>query len=73
MRKGQVTIFNRNIALKSHSWAVGLIWGEFQWVNEFHVSNWIVTRDMGLFLVEPQNGKLEKFSRCKGNVSLVIL
>ncbi|MFH0734565.1 MAG: lectin MOA-related protein [bacterium] len=71
--KGNIAIFNRNVARKPHSWAVGLIWGEFDWVPGPHVINWVFTRDNGLFLIEPQNGKLENFGRCKGNISLVVL
>lgn len=71
--KGNVSLFNRNSAHKPHSWAVGMIWGEFAWVKEYHVTNWIFTRDKGLFLVEPQNGRLEDFSLCRGKVTLVIL
>ncbi len=71
--KGNIAIFNRNTARQPHSWAVGLIWGEFEWVKGYHVINWVFTRDKGLFLIEPQNGKLEDFRRCTGNISLIIL
>jgi len=73
--KGYVSIYNRQLAKKKHSWAVGIIWGNFSWVNEFHATNWVLTKHDGLFLFEPQMGErgLKRFRECKGNVELVLL
>lgn len=71
--KGNVALFNRNVAKKTHSWAVGIIWGNFDWMREFHACNCIVSSDMGIVLVEPQTSKIYNLSHCTGNVKLVIL
>ena len=73
--KGHVCIFNRNVAKKTHSWAVGIIWANFSWTPEGHATNWIVTRDRGLFLYEPQQYEkgFYRFDKCLGNVKLILL
>ncbi len=73
--KGHVSIYNRSVAMKKHSWAVGIIWGDFSWVNEYHATNWVLTRHNGLYLYEPQKGVngFFRFRECQGNVELVIL
>jgi len=73
--KGYVSIYNRNVAFKKHSWAVGIIWGNFSWVNQFHAANWVLTRHNGLYLYEPQLGSngFKRFRDCLGNVELVLL
>lgn len=73
--KGHIGIFNKNVAKKNHSWAVGIILGHFAWINEYHAANWLLTRDHGLFLFEPQKyvDGFERFDKCIGSVKLVIL
>jgi hypothetical protein len=73
--KGHISIFNRDVAKKTHSWAVGIIWGNFRWVSNLHATNWVATRDKGLWLYEPQqyeNG-FYRFDKCLGNVKLILL
>ncbi len=73
--KGYVSIYNRNVVGKKHSWAVGIIWGDFTWVRSFHAVNWVLTRHNGLYLYEPQMGLngFKRFRECKGGVELVLL
>jgi hypothetical protein len=72
--KGHISVFNREIARKEHSWAVGIIWGEFTWMKGLHATNWIATRDSGLWLYEPQYylDGFYPFDQCTGNVQLII-
>jgi hypothetical protein len=75
IQKGHVNLFNRDVAKKTASWAVGIIWGKFSWVPGLHATNWIATSDKGLLLYEPQqylNG-IHGFDECLGDIRLMLL
>lgn len=73
--KGHVSLYNRQVTQKKHSWAVGIIWGRFTWTNEYHATNFVITQDHGMLLYEPQqymNG-FHPLSDCTGDVELILL
>jgi hypothetical protein len=73
--KGNACLYNRDVFKLRHGMAVGIIWGNFNWMphNEYHAANWVITSDSGMWLIEPQNNQLFNFDQCLGNVQLVIL
>lgn len=73
--KGHMGLYNREVAKKEHSWAVGIIWANFSWIEKFHAANLLATSDKGLVLFEPQYGVngFYEFSECTGNVNLLIV
>lgn len=73
--KGHVSLYNRQVTQKPHSWAVGIIWGMFSWTPESHATNFVITSDKKLLLYEPQQ-YMDGFynpDKCLGNVKLIIL
>ena len=73
--KGHVGLYNREVAKKEHSWAVGIIWANFSWIKKFHAANLVATSDKGLMLFEPQYGinGFYDFFECRGKVQLVLV
>jgi len=73
--KGHVGLYNREVAKKEHSWAVGIIWANFSWIEKFHAANLLATSDKGLMLFEPQYGVngFYQFTKCFGQICLLIV
>jgi len=73
--KGHIGLYNRDVAKKEHSWAVGIIWANFSWVKGFHAANLVATADNGFLLYELQYGPTGffRFEECFGNVQLLVM
>jgi hypothetical protein len=41
-------------------WAFGEVWGKFK-KNEFHAMNFVITRDKGFLLIEPQTDEVKSY------------
>lgn len=71
--------YNKNVKLSSYSWAVGIIWGFFSWTNpnEKHCANFVITRERGIQLIEPQkiiiNRPFYPIRNHVNNVELVVI
>jgi len=49
----------------------GIIWGKFEWLDEFHACNWFITSDKTFNLIEPQDEKIYPPEKCRGNVTFI--
>jgi hypothetical protein len=49
----------------------GIIWGLFEWTDEFHSCNWFIDSDHLLKFIEPQNGTIYPVSACEGKVNFI--
>lgn len=52
---------------------VGMVWGNFDWVDGYHAVNWFVANDGELQFVEPQDDTIYDASHCLGQISLLLV
>ena len=73
--KGNLSIANRDKFGYKASLGVGIAWGHFTWVPEFHAVNWFIDGPTGkLFWIEPQDGSIHPLNHCKPkSLSLLLL
>ena len=52
---------------------VGMLWGNFDWLPDFHAVNWFLAPDGLLRFIEPQTDAIYDASRCHGGISLLLV
>lgn len=63
--------FNEKFSMTG-SFALGIAWGVFGWINEFHATNWIVNENKEFFWYEPQGHKLFQVNSCRKGLRLFL-
>lgn len=53
--------------------AVGMVWGDFDWVPGFHAVNWFITPDLEILFIEPQTDQIYDAAHCRGNIRLLLV
>jgi hypothetical protein len=62
----------------SCSFALGMIWGNFNWRDEFHAANLVVLHNPandrnGVLLIEPKEDAYKQVEDCKGGVTMLTM
>jgi hypothetical protein len=52
---------------------VGMVWGNFSWVQGYHAVNWFIDHTQTLRFIEPQSDALYDLQHCLGEVSLLLV
>lgn len=52
---------------------VGVVWGDFDWVQGFHAVNWFIDATRTLRFIEPQSDEVYPLERCRGDISLLLV
>ena len=52
---------------------VGIVWGNFDWVDGYHAVNWFIDSSGEIRFIEPQDDKIFELSRCQGQISLLLV
>lgn len=52
---------------------VGLVWGSFDWIDEYHAVNWFIESGGNLAFIEPQTDVIYEASHCKGQITLLLV
>ena len=71
--KGEAAVHSYDSADFRFGMCVGIIWGDFDWVNGYHAINWFIDSNRNLYLIEPQTDAIYAANRCEGNVSLIVV
>ena len=71
--KGEAAAHSYNSADFRFGLCVGIIWGNFDWVNGYHAVNWFIDSQRSLYLIEPQTDLIYRASQCSGDVSLIVV
>lgn len=71
--KGEASSHSFQTTARRFGLCVGIVWGDFDWVEGFHAANWVLTSDAGLLLIEPQNDAIFAADRCVGGVTLLLV
>ena len=71
--KGEAAVHSYDSADFRFGLCVGIIWGNFDWVNGYHAINWFVDSRKKLYLIEPQTDAIYTADHCIGNVSLIVV
>jgi hypothetical protein len=51
---------------------VGMVWGNFEWVQGYHAVNWFIDSENTLHFIEPQTDQIYDTSKCRGGISLLL-
>lgn len=52
---------------------VGMVWGNFSWVQGYHAVNWFIDHTQTLWFIEPQSDVVYDVQQCQGAVSLLLV
>ncbi len=52
---------------------VGMVWGNFAWVQGYHAVNWMLDASQTLRFIEPQDDTIHEVSECQGDISLLLV
>jgi hypothetical protein len=52
---------------------VGMVWGNFDWVDGYHAVNWFVDNNSTLRFIEPQDDVIHDMEHCQGQISLLLV
>jgi hypothetical protein len=70
--KGEMSIHAYDTGDIRYGLCVGMVWGNFAWVEGYHAVNWFIASDGALRFIEPQNDSVSDVSQCQGAISLLI-
>ena len=62
--KAKCAIYNLYHTDSNFPLAIGIVWGEFTWVDGFHAANCVVLDDLTVMLIEPQMPELFAIDQC---------
>lgn len=51
---------------------VGIVWGNFDWVQGYHAVNWLIDSTQTLSFIEPQDDTIYDLTHCQGGISLLL-
>lgn len=71
--KGNACLYARDHFDPAGSLCLGIAWGDFSWVSEFHATNWVLCDDLDFHWIEPQDLKRRGLSHCQGNLCLMLV
>lgn len=52
---------------------VGMVWGDFDWVQGYHAVNWFIASDREIRFIEPQSDEIYDLTHCQGKISLLLV
>lgn len=71
--KGEFSVHAYDAGALSYGFALGIIWGNFSWVNGFHAVNFAVLNTGAVMLIEPQDDRVFAASQCVSGVNLIVV
>jgi len=71
--KGEASVHAYDAGDLRYGLALGMVWGNFDWVNGYHAINWFVDNVGTLYLIEPQSDAVYPASRCLGDIGLLLV
>lgn len=71
--KGEMSIHSYDTGDLRFGLCVGMVWGNFDWVSGYHAVNWFISNDGVLRFIEPQSDAMYEASRCRGDISLLLV
>lgn len=71
--KGEMSTHAYETTDLKYGLCVGIVWGNFDWVEGYHAINWCITSEEKLLLIEPQNDNFYPSSHCTDGVSLLLV
>ena len=71
--KGEAAIHSYDSADFRFGLCLGIVWGNFDWVNGYHAINWFIDSRKKLYLIEPQTDAIYTADHCVGNISLIVV
>ena len=71
--KGEMSVHAYETPELRYGLCVGMVWGNFDWVQGYHAVNWFLGSDGVLRFIEPQSDDIYEMDRCTGNISLFVV
>lgn len=71
--KGEMSVHTYETADLKFGLCVGMVWGNFDWVDGFHAVNWFIANDQVLRFIEPQSDTVYDTTHCLGQISLLLV
>lgn len=72
--KGNISLANRDHFGYKASLGLGIAWGYFMWIDEFHAVNWFIDGPTAkMYWIEPQDGSIHDLKKCKNKGLHLIL
>lgn len=71
--KGEMSLHSYAATDLRYGLCVGIVWGNFDWVNGYHAVNWFIAEDGVIRFIEPQSDAMYEASHCTGDISLLLV
>ncbi len=71
--KAEMSVHAYQSAAMKFGLCVGMVWGNFDWVDGYHAVNWFVDKHSTLRFIEPQDDGIHDLASCKGQISLLLV